>query len=60
MKPEGYHFGTSYKDGDQVTINPPLAQIQVKEPYKLPFFFVTGILIGACLGLKFKRVVVIK
>lgn len=54
-----FRYGVDIQDGDKVTMT-SLPEVASLDPYKLPFFFVSGILIGAGLGLKISRVVVIK
>jgi len=37
----------------------PLSEIEI-DKYKTPFFFVTGVLVGAAFGLRYAKVVVVK
>lgn len=42
------------------TLPAKIAELDIKQPYKTPFFFVAGIVIGGVLGLRFKRTVVLR
>lgn len=54
----------NYKEPVDAALNDPtpaiIGESDIKEPYKLPFIFLAGVLIGAGMGLSVKKVVVIK
>lgn len=65
-----YRYGVDAKDGDKITIDlgeskyPEMPMVRLDEieidRYKVPFFFVTGLLIGVAFGLRHGKVVVLR